>query len=198
MNISTPRQLRRALTGSNSLYSFGVFLVSGYPVIAAAMIMLFPGVPAASGLKAAIFFAYVFGLCVIIVLGRRRRASREDFRHLKKSGAIEDAIADLNSPDAFVIREAIARSEEKHLDNVLGSRFLFAFTAGRILHYYQISKLTVDTDLSGGIILSVTDAKGKSFPVVRRKAENDSDIADAVSHIQKHYPGCPKVIYGRK
>lgn len=192
-NITTARQLKRALIGRNALYSFGFFLVTVYPVGAAALIALFPDEPSVTGLRRAILFALVFGICIVVVLGKRRRAARASMRHLKAAGSVDEAIADLNSPEAIIISEAIARSEEKSIDNVLGSRFMFVFTAGRVLHYYQIKALEVREEIPGTYTLFVTDAKGKRFPFVRRQEEKREEIDRCIEHIRKHYPGCPDV-----
>ena len=193
MKITTARQLKRALTGKNALYSFGVFLVTLYPIGAAALIALFPDEPSTAGLKRATLFALVFGICIIAVLGKRRRTARASMRHLKAYGGVDEAIADLGSPNALVISEAIARSEEKSLDNVLGERFLFAFTAGLVIHFYQIKALEVRRETEDISTLFVTDAKGKSFPFVRRSQDKREDIDRCIEHIKKHYPGCPQV-----
>lgn len=185
-------QLYRLLRGFEYVYCLGAFFATLYPLLCLAMIRLFAPPDAPHEWRRMALFGMVFGVCLMVVFGGRPRAALASMKHITAYDELDDVLDDLNSPDTQFIENAVTVSSERQQSNAIGKRYLYIFTSGRLLHFYQIKGITVSKDVSG-VRLIVTDKKGASLTLVSTPYEGADAVEKCVDLIRKRYPGCPAV-----
>jgi len=138
-----------------------------------------------------------FGLIGVLLMcsgNKRGKTAKKTMESIITSGQFEAITADLESPDALKV--TIAR--EKSGGNVLGDKYVFVFTSGRILTYDELEGISfsvVRNDLVASLrTLNLIDADGKTLPFfsesIAKAGQPDCVIDRIIAHIQQRNPGC--------
>ncbi len=192
MEINNKRQLYKALNGRTGLRAFAIFLITLYPIIAIAMIIAFNDTHDTSTLRGAVLFGFIFGICMLSVTAQRTREAKRTMKNLKASGELDDAIADLGSDNAYTAEKLSPNGKERILHVVLGDKFLFHITGGKVMHFYQIKSLH-RAEAAGSCQLSMVDSSGASLTLVLVSEEEEYLIDEFLEELRSRYPGCPAV-----
>ena len=192
MRITSEKQLRRALCGSRTTScAFLLLLVAllcftpGY-LYESRNNSEFPGM--------VIVFVAVIAITAFLLhfQNTRIRAARASLKQLKKYGELEEALADLAADDNHVYETFYPNSKEHIEHAVLTKRFLFMFSRGIVMPYYQIASLHVSAE-NGKLTLRMTDTCAKKHEVISGEGSSAGDIRLFIRELGRRYPGCPPV-----
>jgi len=120
-----------------------------------------------------------------ITVGRARRT----IRRLRKWGELEAALADLNGSDVHRI-PYIPEQSMQIAENVLGEKYIFLFSCGRIIHYYEIKDISTYT-LKKKLQVEITDTNGKEYTLLDLPLYRQKDFDECLRQLRARYPGCP-------
>ena len=130
---------------------------------------------------------------------KRRKNAKNTIAALKASGAVEDVIADIDSPQSIPCK----LPNEISGGNVLGDKYVILFTSGKVLTYDQLSGLKINAIrgenqmVANARELQVIDTSGKSYQLlvdsIPANSSDDSLAEEAIEHITKRNPNCKLV-----
>ncbi len=192
MKTITEKQLFKMLRGSVvTLWSFVITMLlcgMGAPLVLATYSSDNP-----ERKPAIIVFAAVFLMLVGMTVyeGRRTRSARAIIKKLKASGELEAVLSDLACEDNYV--SARPSEKQSYLQNtVLGKRFVFLFTEGIILHYYELAQLMLVRELDQKVLRAVTTS-GKTCVLIRDSFFSGRQVDVFLSELRRRYPACPQL-----
>jgi len=179
---SSPRRLRRRLAGKCHAFYTGILCM------AAALLMLPLGLSqntdAGETVKSSVI-AFLIGLVITLAFSFRPVRALSTVRRLRKYGELELALADLGRPDVFPMP-----TSDPDCHNYLGQKFIFVFSTGRIIRYYQISSLEL-CRVEHRLQFNVTDSLGKTYSLAETNRTGVKDIARCAEELRRRYPGWP-------
>ncbi len=129
------------------------------------------------------------GLFFLILSDIRAGRARRTIRKLRRYGELGMALADLNGEDVYRIPRP-SYSSEQIADNVLGEKFIFLFSCGRIIRYYQIKRLLIWRG-ANKLQLIISDATGKTYPLAELSPKGEAGLTVCLHQLRTRYPGCP-------
>lgn len=130
------------------------------------------------------------GVAMTLLFSFRPLRAWKTVRRLRRTGELENALADLNSDRVYFIPFTTPDPNSVAQCNVLGERYIFLFSSGRVIRYYQIRALAVSR-VENRLQLNITDRFGKSFSLIETDGSNISLIARCVGELRSRYPGLP-------
>jgi|GEM_PF-4843374 len=182
-------QLKRMLRGTNYIRITAYILMAAFPVWT---YMVLAGEKPHDQPAAAILIWLFIILFSLFISGFRIRRAKGTIRQLRSWDELENVLAEING-DTYLIPHYPHISEPSK-GNLLGNRFIFVFTDGRIIRYYQIAAVSVYRG-SDQHQLIISDTTGRRFPLVETLPEDGKIIDDCLEQIHLKYLGCPQTLH---
>ncbi len=179
----TLRKMKRMLKGRNYLD-----IVTALAVIALILWVILSGSISKLDLEQLLWLPV--GVIILLLTEINAGRARRTIRKLRKYGELEEALADLNGGDVHRI-PYICEHSMQIAENVLGEKFVFLFSCGRIIHYYEIKAVSVFCTKKKQLQVEITDADGKEHTLLDLPSYRQKDYDECLRQLKARYPGCP-------
>ena len=180
MKVKNKRQLRRALMGRAKGFFSSLIMAVIFSAWCIALRLYLPDFP----MKWFFCFHALLATVCLFIHGRRVFSGCASVRRLSAAGQLEPAIADFNHSERIIIGDKDAA------DAVLGERYAFLLSNGKVIPWGDVTALLVEHE-EGISFLRLTD-RGEHTYLLTDDRENCRVIDRCLEHIKHCCPSCPE------